>query len=181
MTDQAIARRGLEALGLPVTPQAVSALLAEYVRHLEAEVQATPVETYFVHPGMREAVLAAKAAGFAVGLGTGNVREGARIKLQRVQLFEPFDFGGFGDDHEARPELIRIGARRGLERLGVSDARVVVIGDTPLDVHAAKAIGAQCLAVTTGGVEAAALRAAGADWVVSSLAEPGALERLLTS
>jgi hypothetical protein len=44
-------------------------------------------------------------------LGTGNVREGARVKLERVGLYQYFSFGGFGDEHELRPVLLRRGAK----------------------------------------------------------------------
>ena len=67
---------------------------------------------YRVHAGMREAVAEARSrSGVAVGLGTGNVREGARVKLERVGIYDHFAFGGFGCDHEDRVELIRHGAR----------------------------------------------------------------------
>lgn len=73
-------------------------------------------------------------------------------KLKRVGIHERFDFGGFGDDcDELRPELIRRGAERGAAKLGkaLNDVRVVVIGDTPKDVSAAQAIGAESIAVAT--------------------------------
>ncbi len=97
-------------------------------------------------------------------------------------LFERFGFGGFGDDHEVREQLIRRGAERGAAALGVTleEARVVVVGDTPKDVFAAHAIGARCLAVGTGSWKAAQLLESGADWAFDDLASPGALEALLT-
>ena len=89
-----------------------------------------------------------------MGLGTGNIREGARVKLSRVGLFERFSFGGFGCDHEDRAALIRRGAERGAEQLGLplSECRVVVIGDTPKDVAAALACGGECVGVGTGAI-----------------------------
>lgn len=181
MTDQAIARQGLEAIGEPVTPQSVAALLSVYVDALEHEVRQVSDAEYRVLPGMREAVDEGHARGFAVGLGTGNVRAGAMVKLGRVGLAHRFDFGGFGDDHESRPELIRRGAERGVERLAAlpGDVRVVVIGDTPKDVDAARAIGAECVAVATGGFSVDALRDAGATWAFPDLSVPGALEVVL--
>ena len=98
MTDRGIARLGLEAIGVTVDAAAIDALLARYGECLDEAVRAVPNEKYVVHEGMREAVEAGLAAGMAVGLGTGNVREGARVKLARVGLFEKFSFGGFGDD-----------------------------------------------------------------------------------
>ncbi len=183
MTDRAIARQGLSAIGVEVTPPAIDALLATYLRHLAREVSATQAHRYVVHPGMREAVQAAHARGAAVGLGTGNIEPGARVKLGRVGLSEAFAFGGFGDDHELRPELIRVGAERGARRLGVSlaEARVVVVGDTPKDIAAAQAIGAQSVAVATGSWRVEQLAAAGATWAFASLAQTGALDALLSS
>lgn len=181
MTDRGIVRLGLQAIGVPVDDAAIDELLARYVDCLAEAVSSVPDDRYIVHAGMREAVDAGLAAGMAVGLGTGNVREGARVKLSRVGLFEKFSFGGFGDDHELRPELIRRGAERGAAQLGVklSAARVVVIGDTPKDVSAAHAIGAQSIGVATGGYTAEQLRSSGATRVFETLADEGAIHALL--
>lgn len=182
MTDRAIARAGLSALSLEVTPERVEALLADYLRCLEEEIARADDAGYIVHAGIPEALDAAAARpNVAIGLGTGNVEAGARLKLQRVGLHERFGFGGFGCDHEDRPTLILRGAERGAERLGtpLSGCRVVIIGDTPKDVHAAKAIGAECVGVGTGGFTAAQLSSEGATWAFGDLSQPGALEALL--
>jgi phosphoglycolate phosphatase-like HAD superfamily hydrolase len=116
-----------------------------------------------------------------VGLGTGNLRDGARLKLSRVGLHERFAFGGFGSDHEARDALLRVGAERGAGtlRAPLSACRVVVIGDTPRDVAAAQAIGAECLAVATGPFSVDALAACGPTHCFRDLAEDGAVAALL--
>jgi phosphoglycolate phosphatase len=182
MTDRAIVRGGLLALGLPPSSASIDAVLASYLDVLKEEVAAAPAETYRVHVGICDVLDAASARRhFALGLGTGNVREGARIKLERVRLFARFGFGGFGCDDEDRTGLLRRGAERGAAALGVplSDARVVVIGDTPKDVAAAKGIGAEAVGVGTGSFSAADLVAAGASCAFPSLAVPGALEAVL--
>jgi phosphoglycolate phosphatase-like HAD superfamily hydrolase len=117
----------------------------------------------------------------AVGLGTGNVRAGARVKLERVGIYEQFAFGGFGCDHEDRVELIRHGARSGARLLDapLEKCRVVVIGDTPKDVAAAKGIGAVCIGVGTGHFTPQALAATGADFAFPDFTSPGAIEALL--
>ncbi len=181
MTDRAIARLGLTAIGVEASAVNIEALLAAYITCLDETVRSVPEDRYIVHSGMRAAVDAALQAGCAVGLGTGNVREGARVKLERVGLFSKFAFGGFGDDHELRPELIRTGAERGAAQLGVerTKARVVIIGDTPKDVSAAQAIGAESIAVATGAHTVDELRATGATWTFESLEDPRALTALL--
>ena len=182
MTDRAIIRQGLGEQGVACTDAAIDALLKLYVEFLAEEVSAADPSTYHVHAGIERALDAAgECSNVAVGLGTGNIREGARVKLNRVRLYERFPFGGFGCDHENRVELIRWGARRGAERLGVplEECRVVVIGDTPKDVAAAKGIGAECLGVGTGSFTPAQLRESGADTAFKDLTEPGAIDALL--
>ena len=183
MTDQLIARSGLEAIGVEVTPEAVDAWIAEYLLALEDEVARADPARFRLLPGMQRAIDAAHGAQMAVGLGTGNVREGARIKLERVGVHHHFRFGGFGSDAEARPDVIRIGAERGAEDLGVplAECRVVIIGDTPRDVHAAQSIGAECIAVATGTYTVEQLRAAGADFVFPDFSEPVALAALIVN
>jgi phosphoglycolate phosphatase len=179
MTDRAICRAGLVAIGEAPTDEAIDALLAAYLDALADELAKSA--TAHVHEGIEAALDAAEAMGAAIGLGTGNIHEGAKLKLGRVGLAERFSFGGFGSDHEVRSELLAIGAERGAARLGAArvECRVVIIGDTPKDIVAAHAIGAECLAVATGSFEVARLREHGPRWTFASLAEDGALDALL--
>jgi len=180
MTDRAIARAGILECGRECSEAEIDAALDHYVRTLEEEV--AKAGNYRVHAGMHAALDAASARkNTAVGLGTGNIRRGARVKLSRVALHERFAFGGFGCDSEDRAELIRMGARRGAESLGTSveECRVVIIGDTPKDVAAAQAIGAESIAVATGTFKVEQLRETPATFVFPDLAAPGALEALL--
>lgn len=182
MTDRAIVRKALGIIGVEATPEAIDAIINGYLSFLDEEVQRTEDRHYFVHAGMREAVAEARSrSGVAVGLGTGNVRQGARIKLDRVGLYDQFAFGGFGCDHEDRVELIRHGAQAGARLLDASleTCRVVVIGDTPKDVAAAKGIGAVCIGVGTGNFTPHALTEAGADFAFPDFTSPGAIEALL--
>lgn len=181
MTDRSITRLGLEAIGVTPSDETIDALLHIYLGELEAELRLSTPDTYRVHVGVEEALAAANARGMALGLGTGNLQEGARLKLEHVGLYRHFGFGGFGSDHELRVELIRVGAERGARQLGrpLSDCRVVVIGDTPKDVDAARGIGAESIGVGTASFTAEQLRQHGATYAFDDLLAAGALAALL--
>jgi phosphoglycolate phosphatase-like HAD superfamily hydrolase len=180
MTDRAIARMGLCAIGREANPSVVDQLLEAYLEALAREL-VSPLN-FVILPGAHETVQALAArSGTALGLGTGNVRRGAQAKLAYADLWHPFSFGGFGCDHEDRAELLRAGAQRGAAQLSqpLADCRVVVIGDTVRDVAAAHAIGAECVAVCTGGDNEEKLRAAGADAVFQNLLHTDLLAALV--
>jgi phosphoglycolate phosphatase-like HAD superfamily hydrolase len=105
------------------------------------------------------------------GLLTGNIKKGARIKLERFGLWDKFAFGAFADDHEERDQIAAMALRRGGARLGrtVRGDEVLVIGDTPLDVRCARAVGAKVLAVATGGATMEELERSKPDWAVPDL------------
>jgi phosphoglycolate phosphatase-like HAD superfamily hydrolase len=106
-----------------------------------------------------------------VGLLTGNIRKGARMKLERFHLWDKFPFGGFADDHEERAQIAAAALRRGTARFGrqLQGREVLVIGDTPLDIHCGRAIGAKVLAVATGNVPVEELARHNPDWAVPDL------------
>jgi len=180
MTDRSITRLGLEAIGAAVTEPGIDALLDVYLEELRAELRVAEPAHYRVHSGVNEALEAARQRGAALGLGTGNVVEGARLKLEHVGLYHHFTFGGFGSDHELRVELIRRGAERGAQSLGqpLAQCRVVVIGDTPKDIDAARGIGAESIGVGTGSFTAAELHAHGATHAFDDLTAPEAVRAL---
>ena len=111
--------------------------------------------------------------GVAFCIGTGNSRDAAFMKLARVGLDGYFDGGGFGDQHEARADMLRdavafVGWQPG--------ERLVVIGDSEHDVTAAHDIDAIAVGVATGNLSEAQLTHAGADVTLPDL---GDLQRTL--
>ena len=183
MTDRGIVRGGLATIGEvaegPAAETAIDAILADYVPFLEEEIAQVQLT---LHRGARDVLDAVGGRpGVAVGLGTGNIRPGARAKLAPLGVFDQFAFGGFGCDHEDRHVILRLGAERGAATLGVprGACRVVVIGDTPRDVAGARAIGAECVAVAGARFRRDELAAANASCAVESLADPEGLAVLL--
>lgn len=152
------------------TAAEAEAVLATYVRHLAEEV---PRGRYVIHDGVPEVLDHLEARGALLGLATGNIRDGARIKLEAGDLWRRFAFGGFGSDAPDRADLVRHAIARGHERLArrLRREEMVVIGDTPRDVHAAHAAGATAVAVATGSYSVAELTEAGADYAYPSLVE----------
>jgi phosphoglycolate phosphatase-like HAD superfamily hydrolase len=181
MTDKAIVRQALSSIARGVDEAITETLFTAYLEALHDEVART--ENYQIMPGVRRVVEALRGReSVAVGLGTGNLKRGAEVKLKRGDLWHLFDFGGFGCDAEDRVELLRLGAERGATQLGLpaGECRVVVIGDTLRDIDAARGIGAECLAVATGGVAVETLRAGGAHAVFETLEADGVMEMLIT-
>ena len=108
-----------------------------------------------------------------IGLLTGNIRLGAEIKLRHYDLWGHYTTGAFGDEHEDRNELARIAHRRGQRHVDAKlrGDEILVIGDTPLDIACANAIGARMLAVATGGATREELRRHRPRFAVRDLAE----------
>lgn len=172
-TDPWIAREALMKYGVAAEDGLIAEVLRCYVAQLPRQLELA--SAFEVLPGVLQLLLHLRERSDVIlGLGTGNTEHAAYAKLARGQLDSFFSFGGFGSDHSERAELLRAGLERGMDRAGAEreSVRVLVIGDTPHDVAAARAIGAACVAVSTGGYEAAALEEAGAELVVSDLCAP---------
>ena len=185
MTDKAIVGLALQAMAVPLHEASladeVERVLESYVNVLASHAQAS-ADAFVIHEGVVAVLDEVQAAGQGVmGLGTGNVRRGAEIKLAAVNLYHRFAFGGFGCDHHDRTALLAVGAARGAALLGkpMGDCDLLVIGDTPKDIAAAHGIGARCLAVATGSYSVEELQAAGGDVCVPRLDHPAAKAALL--
>jgi phosphoglycolate phosphatase-like HAD superfamily hydrolase len=108
-----------------------------------------------------------------LGLLTGNIEEGARIKLTPPGLWSYFSLGAFGSDHMDRRRLPSLAARRAHALLGYQfrPEEVLVIGDTPLDIDCARAFGAVAVAVATGQHSRVALLAHEPDLLFDDLSD----------
>jgi phosphoglycolate phosphatase-like HAD superfamily hydrolase len=112
-----------------------------------------------------------------LGLVTGNIEEGARAKLDAFGLNRYFVDGGFSSDHPERKEIARIAHQRLSRRAGFHFPadRVMVIGDTELDVACARANGFRAIAVDSGWVTRERLVAANPDVLLSGLTDSRAV------
>jgi phosphoglycolate phosphatase-like HAD superfamily hydrolase len=175
-TDLSLIREFFGFHHIPVTPENLRRFFARYVFWLEQFLREGQAK---VCPGVWEFIggLQALAQPPLLGLLTGNIRLGAEIKLRHLHLWETFATGAFADDHEERSQIAAIARRRGSDLLGeeLHDDQVLVIGDTPLDIRCARAIGAKVLAVATGGSSLQELKSHEPDWAVTDLSqiEPG--------
>jgi phosphoglycolate phosphatase len=115
-----------------------------------------------------------------LGLLTGNVRSGARQKLGHFGLWDYFVCGGFGDDHYDRDEVAKTAIVEVKAHLGrsVDAGDVWVIGDTPLDVQCARAIGAKSVAVATGWHPIEELAGHKPDYLLADLSNAEQLMRI---
>jgi phosphoglycolate phosphatase-like HAD superfamily hydrolase len=177
-SDRAIAMDLFEANGLDANDQMWERFRTAYVCRL-AEV--LPTFQGRVLPGVvRLLETLANRGDVALGLLTGNIREGARRKLEHYQLWDWFAFGGFGDDHHDRCDIASaaLAAARG-HLNGSPHGRLIVIGDTPNDIICGRSIGAACVAVPTGNTEIEILQAAQPDVLVETLEDSAPILRLL--
>ena len=160
----------------------VKALLERYLEILPITVRDS--KNFHLMPGIPSLLsyLSSREDVF-MGLGTGNVEEGARIKLSHGGLNRFFSFGGFGSDSGDRTELLEAGFQRGEEIIQKKSPRksIVrwVIGDTWRDVSAGRACGASTIAVATGGDSLYELADASPDFLFATLENKQAICEIL--
>ena len=159
-TDGGVVRKIFSDIGVRLTDAAVKAYHSSYLGHLHRRMTASDFAGVLL-PGVEELLESLSGeADFHLGLLTGNMRRGAAIKLERFDILHHFHDGAFGDDAEDRNHLGPIALQRMKSAVGVNDLTaqdVIVIGDTPRDIDCARALGARCLAVSTGRFSAAEL------------------------
>lgn len=149
-------------------------------KYLGVLAEALVEDPGIVHPGVVALLKSARLEpGFALALGTGNIEEGARMKLDKHGLNEFFPCGGWGDDGDSRDDMIAAAVGRAAALQGRPFDRVVVIGDTPHDIACGQANRCITLGVATGRHSQDELAACGADVVLANFADTEHVVNLL--
>jgi phosphoglycolate phosphatase len=177
-TDRAIARDLFQMHRIEESTSNWQRFLTAYLQHLPACLVAHKGQ---ILPGIAALLQCLQTRGdVAVGLLTGNVRDGARLKLGHYGLFHHFAFGGFGDHHLTREDVAReaLNAVRSHLDDSIRGEQVSVVGDTPLDVRCARAIGARAVAVATGWHSLDILAAEQPDLLLADLSDASRLLQL---
>ena len=155
-TDPQIVRELMKLDGLDdkTIDKRMPAVLNLYVENLHYELRAPDRKAPRTLAGVGKLLDALEArTDVILGLLTGNIERGARLKLDCVGIeFSRFRVGAFGSDHERRPQLPAIARERCRRQTGafLNGSDVVVIGDTPDDLQCGRSIGASAFGVATG-------------------------------
>jgi phosphoglycolate phosphatase len=158
-------------------------ILEELAGTLALRKDAMAAEGY-AYPGVPEVLEALHRRDDVINsLLTGNIQANAVVKVSAFGL-EPwldFDVGAYGSDpHEERSDLVAVARRRAAAKYG-EPTGAVLVGDTPLDVRAAKEAGARAVAVATGFADPEALRASDPDAYLDDLSDTGAAVAAITA
>ena len=171
-TDLSLLREFFGFHQIPPTPENFQRFFDRYVFWLDHILHQSKTR---LCPGIWEFIrgLQALPEPPLLGLLTGNIRLGAEIKLRHFNLWDVFQTGAFADDHEERDQIAAIARQRGsrILKADLPGDQVLIIGDTPLDICCARAIGARCLAVATGGHPLPELELHQPDWAITDLRE----------
>lgn len=174
-TDPQIVRELLAAAG--VEPQRIDAglpsLWSLYLEELEPALRRQrPVPCPGVDP-LLDRLQGPDADGeLVVGLLTGNIRGGARLKLEAGGVgFDRFRLGAFGSDSADRRRLPEVAVDRAERLTGhrFDGEEIVIVGDTPADIDCGRHLGVTTVAVATGTYGIEDLRAAKPDYLFPTL------------
>jgi len=147
------------------------ARLPALIRHMCDEVQRNAAGIRVeLCPSVPELLERLHAAGKLLGIVSGNLETIGWAKLEAAGLRHYFSFGSFSDERELREHIFRHGIEEA-HRLRGANTSVMVIGDTPADVNAARTVGIPIVSVATGIFPRDELHALGPDWCVSCCTE----------
>jgi phosphoglycolate phosphatase len=168
-TDPGIVRAVLQRAGL--TKATIDAHMPQIVAHICAEVERNRDQLApELCPSIPALLAYLQGQGKLLGTASGNLEPLGWLKLERAGIKPMFAFGSFSFPRESRAEIFRHGVDLARQRLGAR-ATVTVVGDTPSDVEAARAIGVPVIALATGIFSLADLGAGNPDACLSCGAE----------
>ena len=143
----------------------IEVLVATYrAKQIDYEAQVA------AYPGVAEALQALRERSVRLAIVTTKLRSVARRQLQRTGLAECFEvIVGFDDCAQSKPDPEPF--QRALHLLGVTASAAVAVGDSPGDIHAARAAGVTAVAALWGCLNRAALLTTKPDRTLSHPAE----------
>jgi len=147
-TDVGILRAVLRRAG--VADSEIDARMPQMIEQMCAEVQRNHQQVRpDLCPSIQELVSGLYAQGKLLGAASGNLEPIGWLKLEKAGLRHMFSFGAFSYPLEFRRDIFSHGIREATQRLG-EHAQVYVVGDTPADIEAARAVNVPVIAVATG-------------------------------
>lgn len=150
-------------------------------RHYRSLVPADARRSW-VLPGVAQLLAGCAGHGVAAAVVTGGASTLVPHKLAAAGLLHHLPVLACGDEANDRAALIRLARARACAHWGqeFAPSSTIVVGDTPLDVEAARAAGVKVLAVATGRWSVDELAGCAPDFVLPDLADTDEVLAILT-
>jgi phosphoglycolate phosphatase len=168
-TDPQVGRATFKGVvGRDPSDDELDRIYAQYLLHLSEDIWTS--EGYRALPGAEQMLVHLGEAGVLLGVVSGAMEGAARTKLMPANLNRFFIFGAYGSDSPDRAELTGLAIAKATKlHATLTPDQVYVVGDTPLDIEAAKSVGAVSVGVASGHYSVKELTSAGGDHVLASL------------
>lgn len=155
-----------------VNTELIHEILREFSIELEQELK--DGKKPYIHPGVEVLLqkLSVENDGY-LGLVTGNIEKGAKLKLHAAGLSHFFPIGGYGNDSKNRDDLAPIAIQRAAAyyKIKADKKNIWIIGDSIYDVFCAQNNKLRCLAVCTGWTKFEELQAVNPEYLVQDLSD----------
>jgi phosphoglycolate phosphatase-like HAD superfamily hydrolase len=181
LTDHQVAAAILAQAGVPADEPTLARMVAIYETRLPGRLPMRQGRVLEGVKGILEHFRATRPDIHSMLL-TGNTAAGARAKLTHYGLAEFFEGGSFSSDGGPRAgiaERALAAVRARFPEAAIHPGHVFVVGDTPHDIHCARAIEARAVAVASGVYTAEQLATHDPWTVLDRLPDPVAFEALL--
>jgi phosphoglycolate phosphatase len=162
----------LSVLGRRLLDEEYERLADRYIAFLSRELGRS--NSFRLMPGVEQLVtLLSARPDVILGLETGNLKDAAKLKLERGGIEQFFTVGGFGSDSTDRAEIVRIAIERArnLHMADIPRENIFIIGDAPQDIIAGRQLGISTLAVCTGRTDRDALMDEGPSRILPDLSD----------
>ena len=162
----------LSALGRLLQDEELQRLIEQYVSLLSGELERS--DLFRLMPGVEKLLTGLSAwSDVVLGIETGNVEAGARLKLKRGGIERFFSVGGYGSDSTDRTEIVRFAIERAqkLNHDDIPRESIFVIGDAPQDIIAGRNLGINTMAVCTGRADKNTLLAESPSCILQDLSD----------
>ncbi|MGE5681090.1 MAG: HAD family hydrolase [Bacillota bacterium] len=123
-----------------------------------------------LYPGIKDILLMIKNAGIPLGVFTGKGRKAAEITLKTLGIYHYFDLVSTGDDvpnFKPAPD----GILMFLDEFKLNNENVLLIGDAPADIKAARAAGVKIASVVWDSYAKQIVLESNADYIFHTVEE----------
>jgi len=164
-SDQDVFMEVLQSRNIPYSEEIWNSFMTVYENYLQKHRHS---DIWRVNRDSGDYVRYLAGKNIPLALVSGELRIGARYKLEKIGLWQYFPVGGFGEDGLVRTAIAEKALANACRHFRTGFSDIWMIGDTVLDIETARHLGGRVISLIGGADSRLALEAAGPDFLAES-------------